>query len=199
MRGDDDPGTIIGRRPGGAQVPAAALAKEGLAATGTVLEAGFSLVNRRLRRFIVMSEVECQIPEFTPEDAEIKGILENNRIVAVVGLSTDPDKDSHRVARYLQEHGYQIVPVNPKADEILGEKCYGSLKEIPFSVDIVDIFRKIEAIPAIVDASLAIGAKVVWMQLGLAENRSARKAMAAGLQVVMNKCLKIEHSRYLCQ
>jgi len=143
-----------------------------------------------------MSEVECQLPEFTPEDAEIKEILRNNRIIAVVGLSTDPDKDSHRVARYLQEQGYQIVPVNPKAAEILGQKCYASLKEIPFSVDIVDIFRKIEAIPAIVDEAMAIGAKVVWMQLGLAENRSARKGMAAGLQVVMNKCLKIEHSRY---
>ncbi len=144
-----------------------------------------------------MSEVECQMPEFNPEDAEIKGILENNRIIAVVGLSTDPDKDSHRVAQYLQEHGYKIVPVNPKADEILGQKCYASLKEIPFSVDIVDIFRKIEAIPAIVDEAIAIGAKVVWMQLGLAENRLAQKARVAGLQVVMNKCLKVEHHRYL--
>jgi hypothetical protein len=143
-----------------------------------------------------MSEVECQLPEFNPEDEEIRGILENNQTIAVVGLSTDPGKDSHRVAKYLKEHGYHIVPVNPKADEILGEQCYASLKEIPFSVDIVDIFRKIEAIPAIVDEAIAIGAKVVWMQLGLAENRSAHKAMAAGLKVVMNKCLKIEHSRY---
>lgn len=143
-----------------------------------------------------MSEVECQLPEFNPEDEEIRGILENNRTIAVVGLSTDPGKDSHRVAKYLQEHGYRLVPVNPKADEILGEQCYASLQEIPFSVDIVDIFRKIEAIPALVDEAIAIGAKVVWMQLGLAENRSAHKAMAAGLKVVMNKCLKIEHSRY---
>jgi predicted CoA-binding protein len=143
-----------------------------------------------------MSEVECQLPEFNPEDEEIRGILENNRTIAVVGLSIDPGKDSHRVAKYLKEHGYRLVPVNPKADEILGEQCYASLKEIPFSVDLVDIFRKIEAIPAIVDEAIAIGAKVVWMQLGLAENRSAHKAMAAGLKVVMNKCLKIEHSRY---
>jgi len=143
-----------------------------------------------------MAELECQFPEFNLEDEGIKRILENRRTIAVVGLSTDPEKDSHRVAKYLQEHGYHIVPVNPKADEILGEKCYPSLKEIPLSVDVVDIFRKIEAIPAIVDEAIAIGAKVVWMQLGLAENQSARKAMAAGLQVVMNKCLKIEHSRY---
>ncbi len=143
-----------------------------------------------------MSEVECQLPEFNPEDEEIKGILENNRTIAVVGLSTNPDKDSHRVARYLKEQGYQIVPVNPKNEEILGQKCYANLKEIPFSVDIVDIFRKIEAIPAVVDEAIATGAKVVWMQLGLAENQSAHKARSAGLQVVMNKCIKIEHSRY---
>lgn len=143
-----------------------------------------------------MSEVECQLPEFNPEDEEIRGILENNRTIAVVGLSANPDKDSHRVARYLKEHGYHIVPVNPKTGEILGEKCYASLKEIPFSVDIVDIFRKIEAIPAVVDEAIATGAKVVWMQLGLAENQSAHKARSAGLQVVMNKCIKIEHSRY---
>jgi uncharacterized protein len=143
-----------------------------------------------------MSEIECQFPEFNPEDEEVKGILENNRTIAVVGLSTDPDKDSYRVAKYLQEHGYHIVPVNPKTDAILGQKCYPNLSAIPFSVDIVDVFRKIEAIPAIVDEAIAIGAKVVWMQLGLAENASARKAMSAGLKVVMNKCLKIEHSRY---
>jgi hypothetical protein len=143
-----------------------------------------------------MSEVECQLPEFNPEDEEIRGILENNRTIAVVGLSANPDRDSHRVARYLKEQGYQIVPVNPKAEEILGQKCYASLKEIPFSVDIVDIFRKIEAIPAVVDEAIATGAKVVWMQLGLAENQSAQKARSAGLQVVMNKCIKIEHSRY---
>ncbi len=143
-----------------------------------------------------MSEVECQLPEFNPEDEEIRGILENNRTIAVVGLSANPDKDSHRVARYLKEQGYQIVPVNPKTEEILGQKCYASLKEIPFSVDIVDIFRKIEAIPAVVDEAIATGAKVVWMQLGLAENQSAHKARSAGLQVVMNKCIKIEHSRY---
>jgi predicted CoA-binding protein len=146
-----------------------------------------------------MSEIECQLPEFNPEDEEIKGILENNRTIAVVGLSTDPEKDSYRVAKYLQEHGYHIVPVNPKAAEILGQKCYPNLTAIPFSVDIVDVFRKIEAIPAIVDEAIAIGAKVVWMQLGLAENRSAHKAMTAGLKVVMNKCLKIEHSRYFAR
>lgn len=143
-----------------------------------------------------MSEIECQLPEFNPEDTEVKAILENHHTIAVVGLSPDPNKDSHRVARYLLEQGYRVVPINPKCDQILGQKCYASLKDIPFPIDIVDIFRKIEAIPAIVDEAIAIGAKVVWMQLGLAENQSARKAQEAGLQTVMNKCIKIEHSRY---
>jgi len=143
-----------------------------------------------------MGDIECQLPEFNPEDDEVKAILKNNHTIAVVGLSTDPDKDSHRVAQYLLDHGYRIVPVNPKCDQILGQKCYSSLKDIPFAVDIVDIFRKIDAIPGIVDEAIAIGAKVVWMQLGLAENASAHKAQEAGLEVVMNKCIKIEHSRY---
>jgi uncharacterized protein len=144
-----------------------------------------------------MSDIECQMPEFNPEDEEIKAILAENRVVAVVGLSPKPERDSHRVAKYLQEHGYRIVPVRPKADEILGEKCYASLRDIPFPVDVVDIFRQVEAIPGIVEDAIAIGAKVVWMQLGLAENQSAQRAREAGLQVVMNKCIKIEHSRYL--
>ncbi len=143
-----------------------------------------------------MSTAECQFPEFNPEDEEIKAILANSKTVAVVGLSPKPERDSHRVAKYLKEHGYQIIPVRPKADEILGEKVYAALKDIPVAVDVVDIFRNIEAIPGIVEEAIAIGAKVVWMQLGLAENQSARKAREAGLTVVMNKCMKIEHSRY---
>jgi predicted CoA-binding protein len=146
-----------------------------------------------------MTEIECQLPEFNPEDTEIKAILEKNQTIAVVGLSTDPDKDSHRVAKYLQERGYRIVPVNPKCDQILGQQCYPRLSDIPFPVDVVDIFRKIDAIPGIVEEAIGIGARVVWMQLGLAENTSARQAQEAGLQVVMNKCIKIEHSRYFPQ
>jgi predicted CoA-binding protein len=138
---------------------------------------------------------ECQMHDSNPEDREIKAILDNNQVIAVVGLSPKPDRDSHRVAKYLQDHGYRIVPVRPKAEEILGEKAYASLKDIPFPVDVVDIFRKVDAIPGIVDEAIDIGAKVVWMQLGLAENQSAQKAREAGLQVVMNKCIKIEHHR----
>ena len=133
--------------------------------------------------------------ELQASAAEITKILHDYRVVAVVGLSEKPDRPSYRVAQYLQEHGYRIVPVNPGCREILGETCYASLKDIPFPVEIVDIFRVVEAIPAIVAEAIAVGAKVVWMQQGLEEPDSARKAKQAGLQVVMDRCLKIEHGQ----
>jgi predicted CoA-binding protein len=124
---------------------------------------------------------------------EIKASL-NYQVVAVVGLSADPGRPSFQVAQYLQEHGYRIVPVNPGCAQVLGEKCYPSLKDLPFPVEVVDIFRKVDAIPAIVAEAIEIGAKAVWMQLGLSEPESARRARAAGLQVVMDRCMKIEHA-----
>ena len=127
--------------------------------------------------------------------AEITEILQNERVVAVVGLSSDTDRPSYRVAQYLQEHGYRIVPVNPGCQEILGERCYATLKDIPFPVAVVDIFRKVDAIPEIVDEAIALGAKVVWMQQGLEEPHSARRAKQAGLRVVMDRCMKIEHGQ----
>lgn len=129
------------------------------------------------------------------EAETITAILKNYRVVAVVGLSSDPARPSYRVAEYLQEHGYRIIPVNPGCESILGEKCYPSLKEIPFPVEVVDIFRKVDAIPAIVAEAIQIGAKAVWMQLELVEPESAQKAREAGLQVVMDRCLKVEHTR----
>jgi predicted CoA-binding protein len=135
--------------------------------------------------------------EWSPAPEEIAGILKKYRVVAVVGLSTDPDKPSYQVAQYLKEHGYRIVPVNPACSEILGEKCYASLKDIPFPIEVVDIFRKVEAIPPIVEEAIAVGAKVVWLQLGLVDMESARKARESGLQVVMDHCMKIEHGKHL--
>jgi predicted CoA-binding protein len=134
--------------------------------------------------------------EMQTSEAEILEILRNYRVVAVVGLSAKPDRPSHQVAQYLQEHGYRIIPVRPGCREILGEKCYASLKDIPFPVEVVDIFRQVDAIPAIVDEAIAIKAKAVWMQLGLAEPGSARKAREAGLGVVMDRCMKVEHARH---
>jgi uncharacterized protein len=133
--------------------------------------------------------------ELQASEAEITEILNTYRIVAVVGLSPKPVRPSYQVAHYLQEHGYRIVPVNPGHREILGERCYADLKEIPFPVEIVDIFRQMDAIPGIVDDAIAVGAKVVWMQQGLEEPVSARKAKRAGLRVVMDRCLKIEHGQ----
>nr|HID60002.1 CoA-binding protein [Desulfobacterales bacterium] len=137
------------------------------------------------------------MPQYNPTSREIKAILEKHKTVAIVGLSPKPQRDSHRVAKYLKENGYRIVPVNPGQKEILGEKCYPNLKAIPFPIEIVDIFRKPEAIPPIVDDAIELGARVVWMQLGLAHNQAADKARNAGLKVVMNRCIKIEHANML--
>jgi hypothetical protein len=131
--------------------------------------------------------------EMQASAAEITEILDNHRVVAVVGLSSDVNRPSYQVAHYLQVHGYRIVPVNPGCREILGEKCYASLRDIPFPVEVVDIFRKVDAIPGIVDEAIVVGAKVIWMQQGLEEAASAHKARQAGLRVVMDRCLKIEH------
>jgi len=114
-----------------------------------------------------------------------------------VGLSSNPERDSNKVARYLVDHGYTVVPVNPRESEILGQTSYPDLASIPGDVDIVDIFRKVEFIPAIVDAAIEKGAKAVWMQLGLAVNASADKAREAGLEVVMSRCIKVEHAKLL--
>ncbi len=126
---------------------------------------------------------------------EIVSILKQYQTVAVVGLSEDPGRASHQVAAYLQSRGYRIIPVNPQCREVLGEKCYASLKDIPEPVEVVDIFRKVEAIPGVVEEAIAVGAKVIWMQLGLESSEAAVKARAAGLQVVMNRCMKIEHAK----
>jgi predicted CoA-binding protein len=126
---------------------------------------------------------------------DIPAILKSYHTIAVVGLSPEPDRASHQVAAYLQAHGYRIIPVNPQCREVLGETCYASLKEIPEPVEVVDIFRKAEAIPALVEEAMAVGARVIWMQLGLESAEAAAKARAAGLQVVMNRCMKIEHAK----
>jgi len=141
---------------------------------------------------------ECALPENNPADAEIAQILQQAKTIAVVGISHKEDRDSHKVAKYLKEHGYKMIPVNPKYTEVLGEKCYPSLQDVPERIDIADLFRNLEAIPGIVEEAIAAGVGTVWMQLGLAHNEAARKAEAAGLRVVMNKCTKIEHYR-LCK
>ena len=130
-------------------------------------------------------------------DAYILDILKNYRIVAMVGASPNWNRPSYFAMKYLQAKGFRVIPVNPAAagEVILGEKAYASLKDIPVKVDIVDIFRRSDAVPAIVDDAIAVGAKVVWMQLGVRHEAAAAKAEAAGLKVVMNRCMKIEFGR----
>jgi uncharacterized protein len=130
------------------------------------------------------------------QDADTRVILATHRTFAVVGLSPKPHRDSHIVARFLQEHGYRIIPVHPGVDSILGEKCYTALPDIPERVEVVDIFRRSDAVPAVVDDAIAIGAKVVWMQLGVIHEEAAEKARRAGLQVVMDRCPLIEYRRH---
>ena len=124
---------------------------------------------------------------------DLKAILRNCRTIAVVGLSPKPSRPSHMVAAYLLRAGYEVIPVNPGQDEILGRRCYPSLTAVPGRVDLVDIFRNPADVPPIVDEAIAIGARVVWMQLGIVNHEAARKAEAAGLQVVMDRCLKVDH------
>ncbi len=139
-----------------------------------------------------MSE-QCEMPLTNATTKEIRDILQSTRTIAVVGLSDKPDRDSYRVAAYMQQHGYRIIPVNPAVKEVLGEKSYERLQDVPEKIDVVDIFRKPEAVPAIVEDAIAVGAKAIWMQEGIAHNAAADQARAAGLQVVMNKCLLKEH------
>ena len=120
-------------------------------------------------------------------------ILDTCRIVAVVGLSPDAERPSFRVASYLKEHGYRIIPVNPKLSQILGETCYPDLTSIREPVDVVDIFRRAEETPGIVDQAIAIGARAVWMQEGIVNQTAAEKAREAGLLVVMDRCMRKEH------
>jgi uncharacterized protein len=127
---------------------------------------------------------------------KIRRILGQCRTVAVVGLSAQWHRPSYFAAKYLQEHGYRIIPVNPMYDEILGERCFKSLKDLPGPVDVVDCFRKSAEIPAIAEEAVAIGARVLWMQLGVESAAARERAEAAGLQVVENRCMKIEHGRF---
>lgn len=127
----------------------------------------------------------------------IPQILENYKRIAVVGISSKPERAGYRIPKFLQEHGYKIFPVNPGLDEALGEKCYPSLMEIPGDIDVVDIFRRAEFVDDIVDEAIKKGAKVIWMQTGIINEGAAQKALDAGLQVVVDRCMKTEYNRLM--
>ena len=125
----------------------------------------------------------------------LRRILRESKVIAVVGLSADWFRPSYFAAKYMQEHGYRVIPVNPKYPEILGEKCYPSLCDIQQPVDMVDVFRKTADVMPIAEDAIRIGAKVLWQQLGVRNQEAAAKARAAGLETVMDRCVKIEHGR----
>lgn len=133
------------------------------------------------------------MPFSNPNPEEIRALLKQVKTIAVVGLSPKPDRPSHTVARALQRLGYRIVPVRPAVDEVLGEKAYARLTDIPFPVDLVDVFRAPEYVPAIVEAAIAIGAKAIWLQEGVVHAVAAERAQAAGLTVVMDRCIYKDH------
>ena len=152
------------------------------------------------------SSIACDISlnsSFTPEQREryqntrvIRDILSSTKTIAVVGLSSEAQKASNMVASYLQDEGFRIVPVNPNAAEILGEKSYPDLASIPYPIDLVDIFRPAAEVPALVEQAIGLRAKAVWMQLRIISFPAADRALAAGLSVVMDRCIKMEHGRF---
>jgi uncharacterized protein len=125
----------------------------------------------------------------------LRRVLMQYKTVAMVGLSSDWSRPSNFAAKYLLDRGYKVIPVNPKYDEILGQTCYPDLQSIPEPVDIVDLFQRVERIPPFVDVAIEIGAKAVWMQLGIFDEEQAQKARDAGLEVIMDRCMKIEYAR----
>ena len=133
----------------------------------------------------------------TQQDATIRKILKDSSVIAVVGLSPKPHRPSHQVSRYLLEAGYTIIPVNPGQDSILGLPCYPNLRAIPSPVDTVDIFRRQEEVLPIVEDAIAIGAKYIWMQVGIVNEEAAARAETAGLVVVMDRCTMIDHMNLL--
>jgi len=130
-------------------------------------------------------------------DQMMKDILLSARTIASVGLSSNPEKESFWIVKYLQDQGYRIIPVNPTADEILGEKAYPDLESVPEKIDVVQVFRKPEDVPSVVDSAIKVGAKAVWMQEGIVHKEAAQKAREAGLQVVMDACMRVTHRRLI--
>lgn len=140
--------------------------------------------------------MECEFPTINANNEQINTILSEVKTIAILGLSPNPTKDSYRVAQYLQQAGYKIVPVYPKEDVILGEKVFRSLEEIPFPIDMVDVFRKPDALEAIVDSCISRGdVKVFWSQIGIVNNKAAQKARDVGMKAVQSHCSMVEHRR----
>ncbi|MCF8129882.1 MAG: CoA-binding protein [Deltaproteobacteria bacterium] len=137
------------------------------------------------------------MPDYTPPSAEIERILQNSKRIAIVGLSPKTARDSNKVAQYLLKQGYDVIPVNPGQEQILERTCYKTLEDIPFAVDVADLFINPARIPPVVDQCIRIGVKTIWMQLGIVHNEAASKAREAGIEVVMNRCIMREHQSFV--
>ncbi len=135
------------------------------------------------------------MPNLKEDDNTMRDVLTNAKVIAVVGHSDKPERTSYRIAQFLREVGYKVYPVNPVVSEIDGQPSYASLKDVPETVDIVNVFRRSEYLPEIVEEAIAVDAKTVWAQLGVYDEASAQKALDAGLNVVMNACIKVEYMR----
>ena len=136
------------------------------------------------------------LPDGAPPSTDpIFDILTRYKTIAVVGLSSNPSRPSYGVTEYMQSSGYHIIPVNPNETDVLGEPSYARLEDAPQKIEVVDVFRRPEDVPPVVDAAIRVGAKVIWMQLGIANEPAARKAQAAGLTVVMDACMLVEHKK----
>jgi predicted CoA-binding protein len=131
------------------------------------------------------------------DDQMMKDILVSAKTIASVGLSSNQEKESYWIVSYLKDQGYRIIPVNPTADEILGEKAYPDLESVPEKIDVVQVFRKPDDVPPVVDSAIKVGAKAVWMQEGIVNEEAAQKARQAGLQVVMDACMRVTHRRLI--
>ncbi len=140
-----------------------------------------------------MQAIECELPDYTLPAEKIAKILRNSKRIAVMGLSPKASRDSNRVARYLLEQGYDMIPVNPGQQQILERTCYKTLEDIPFTIDVANLFINSTRVPPVVDQCIRMGVKAIWMQLGIFHNDAAAKARKAGIQVVMNRCIMVEH------
>lgn len=135
--------------------------------------------------------------DITVTDDNLRELFAATRTIAVVGLSDDPARPSFGVASYLQAHGFRIVPVNPRLTQVLGEPCFPKLEDVPFTVDLVDVFRRTEDVGPVADSAIAIGAKCLWQQIGVVNGEAAARARAAGLVSVTDRCIKVEHARLM--
>ena len=142
-----------------------------------------------------MINTTCELPDSNPPSEEIKGILRKCRTIAVVGISPKESRDSNRVAKYLMNQGYEIVPVNPGQRKILEKPCFRTLSDIPFQMDMADLFLNPSRVPTVVDQAIDMGVQVIWMQEGVVHNKTAQKAREKGIEVVMNKCIMKEHMK----